>query len=79
MMLPKRKLGTRARGLGHRPRVHGHELQLRPTRETSKEMIALMRTAVERGVTFFDTAEVYGPLTTKSSWARHSLRSASKW
>jgi aryl-alcohol dehydrogenase-like predicted oxidoreductase len=25
------------------------------------EMIALMRTAVERGVTFFDTAEVYGP------------------
>src|SRR6516225_7928233 len=27
------------------------------------EMIALLRTAVERGVTFFDTAEVYGPLT----------------
>jgi len=27
-----------------------------------KEMIALIRTAVERGVTFFDTAEVYGPL-----------------
>jgi len=25
------------------------------------EMIALFRTAVERGVTFFDTAEVYGP------------------
>jgi aryl-alcohol dehydrogenase-like predicted oxidoreductase len=25
------------------------------------EMIALVRTAVERGVTFFDTAEVYGP------------------
>jgi aryl-alcohol dehydrogenase-like predicted oxidoreductase len=25
------------------------------------EMIALLRTAVERGVTFFDTAEVYGP------------------
>jgi aryl-alcohol dehydrogenase-like predicted oxidoreductase len=28
-----------------------------------KEMIALLRTAVERGVTFFDTAEVYGPFT----------------
>jgi aryl-alcohol dehydrogenase-like predicted oxidoreductase len=28
-----------------------------------QEMIALMRTAVERGVTFFDTAEVYGPFT----------------
>jgi aryl-alcohol dehydrogenase-like predicted oxidoreductase len=26
-------------------------------------MIALVRTAVERGVTFFDTAEVYGPFT----------------
>ena len=26
-----------------------------------QEMIALIRTAVERGVTFFDTAEVYGP------------------
>lgn len=25
------------------------------------DMIALLRTAVERGVTFFDTAEVYGP------------------
>ena len=28
-----------------------------------REMIALLRAAVERGVTFFDTAEVYGPLT----------------
>ncbi|MGA2284451.1 MAG: aldo/keto reductase [Candidatus Dormibacteria bacterium] len=27
------------------------------------EMIALIRAAVERGVTFFDTAEVYGPFT----------------
>ena len=26
-----------------------------------KEMIALLRAAVERGITFFDTAEVYGP------------------
>lgn len=28
-----------------------------------KEMISLLRTAVERGITFFDTAEVYGPFT----------------
>src|SRR4026209_1774894 len=28
-----------------------------------QQMIALIRTAVERGVTFFDTAEVYGPFT----------------
>jgi aryl-alcohol dehydrogenase-like predicted oxidoreductase len=31
-----------------------------PTRE---EGVALIRAAVERGVTFFDTAEVYGPFT----------------
>ena len=28
-----------------------------------QEMIALIRSAVEQGVTFFDTAEVYGPFT----------------
>jgi aryl-alcohol dehydrogenase-like predicted oxidoreductase len=28
-----------------------------------REMISLIRTAVERGITFFDTAEVYGPFT----------------
>src|SRR5438874_5759248 len=28
-----------------------------------KEMMSLIRSAVERGVTFFDTAEVYGPFT----------------
>jgi hypothetical protein len=28
-----------------------------------QEMIALIRAAVERGITFFDTAEVYGPFT----------------
>ena len=28
-----------------------------------QEMISLLRAAVERGITFFDTAEVYGPFT----------------
>jgi len=28
-----------------------------------QEMIALLRSAVDRGITFFDTAEVYGPFT----------------
>jgi aryl-alcohol dehydrogenase-like predicted oxidoreductase len=37
-----------------------HHRGLAPDRN---EMIALIRTAVERGVTFFDTAEVYGPFT----------------
>src|SRR5579862_8044612 len=27
-----------------------------------QEMVALLHAAVDRGVTFFDTAEVYGPL-----------------
>jgi len=31
-----------------------------------KEMISLIRTAVDRGVTFFDTAEVYGPFTNEA-------------
>jgi len=31
-----------------------------------QEMISLLRTAVERDVTFFDTAEVYGPFTNEA-------------
>jgi aryl-alcohol dehydrogenase-like predicted oxidoreductase len=31
--------------------------------ENRQEMIALIRAAVERGISFFDTAEVYGPFT----------------
>jgi aryl-alcohol dehydrogenase-like predicted oxidoreductase len=55
---------------------------------TKDESIALIRHAVHRGVTFFDTAEVYGPLTnircghaglrpTASSKRARSLASAS--
>ena len=33
------------------------------TPKSKQEMITLIRSAVERGVTFFDTAEVYGPFT----------------
>jgi aryl-alcohol dehydrogenase-like predicted oxidoreductase len=31
-----------------------------------KEMVSLLHAAVERGVTFFDTAEVYGPFTNEA-------------
>src|SRR5512136_1208368 len=31
-----------------------------------QEMISLIRSAVDRGVTFFDTAEVYGPFTNEN-------------
>ncbi len=59
-MLGKRKLGQGLEvselGLG----CMGMSFSYGPSPAKS-EMIALMRAAVERGVTFFDTAEVYGP------------------
>jgi len=59
--MQKRKLGTSGLevssiGLG----CMGMSFGLGPAAD-STEMIALMRKAVELGVTFFDTAEVYGP------------------
>ncbi len=36
------------------------------TPKDKPEMIRLLRSAVEKGVTFFDTAEVYGPLTNET-------------
>jgi aryl-alcohol dehydrogenase-like predicted oxidoreductase len=61
--MPTRKLGSSglevsALGLG----CMGMSFGLGPAAD-KKEMIALMRNAVEMGVTFFDTAEVYGPFT----------------
>ncbi|MRD72952.1 aldo/keto reductase [Rhodocyclus tenuis] len=58
--MPKRKLGTlevSAIGLGCMTMNGG---QYNPPKDT-QEMIALIHQAVERGVTYFDTAEVYGP------------------
>jgi aryl-alcohol dehydrogenase-like predicted oxidoreductase len=57
----KRRLGTStlevsAIGLG----CMGMSWSYGPPKD-KQEMISLLRTAVERGVTFFDTAEVYGP------------------
>lgn len=37
-----------------------------------QEMIALIRKAYDRGVTFFDTAEVYGPYTSEE-WVGEAL------
>jgi aryl-alcohol dehydrogenase-like predicted oxidoreductase len=59
--MKKRKLGLRnlevsAIGLG----CMGMSFGYGPPKE-KQEMIALIRAAVERGVTFFDTAEGYGP------------------
>ena len=45
-----------------------------------QEMIALIRTAVERGVTFFDTAEsLRSHSPTKNWWAKRSRHSAARW
>ncbi|HEU4711771.1 MAG TPA: aldo/keto reductase [Pyrinomonadaceae bacterium] len=59
--MQKRKLGSlevSALGLGCMGMSSGYG----PPKD-KQEMISLMRTAVERGITFFDTAEVYGPFT----------------
>jgi len=59
--MQKRKLGksnleVSAIGLG----CMGMSFSYGPPKD-KQEMTSLLRTAVERGVTFFDTAEVYGP------------------
>ncbi len=41
--------------------MHGDERNTYGPAHDKQEMISLIRTAVERGVNFFDTAEVYGP------------------
>ena len=41
-----------------------------------KQGIKLIRAAVERGVTLFDTAEVYGPFTNETLVGEASSRSA---
>jgi aryl-alcohol dehydrogenase-like predicted oxidoreductase len=61
--MQKRKLGksnleVSAIGLG----CMGMSFNLGPAMD-KKDGISLIRAAVERGVTFFDTAEVYGPFT----------------
>jgi len=56
--LGKSNLEVSALGLGCMSMTGGYSRT--PDRQ---EMIDLVRTAVERGVTFFDTAQVYGPFT----------------
>ncbi len=51
-------LGVSVLGLG----CMGMSFGYGPAAE-KKEMISLIRSAVEKGITFFDTAEVYGPFT----------------
>ena len=56
--LGRSDLEVSALGLGCMGMSYGYG----PAADT-REMISLIRSAVERGVTFFDTAEAYGPFT----------------
>ncbi len=59
--LGKSKLEVSALGLG----CMGMSFSYPPFPDR-QEMIALIRAAFERGITFFDTAEVYGPFTNEA-------------
>jgi aryl-alcohol dehydrogenase-like predicted oxidoreductase len=64
--MKKRKLGksgleVSAIGLG----CMGMSFSYGPPKD-KQEMISLIRAAVDRGITFFDTAEVYGPYTNEA-------------
>jgi aryl-alcohol dehydrogenase-like predicted oxidoreductase len=50
----------------------------RGTKVSKQAGIDLIRGAFERGVAFFDTAELYGPLPTKRSSVRPSVRSVTR-
>ena len=74
MVSARRKLGTlevSALGLGCMVMsgIYGppRDKQLKD----KQEMIRLIRAAVDRGLTFFDSAEIYGPLTNEElPWAK---------
>src|SRR5919108_3839085 len=59
--LGKSGLEVSALGLG----CMGMSFAYGPAPDT-KEMISLLRSAVDRGITFFDTAEAYGPYTNEA-------------
>ena len=83
--MKKRKLGksnleVSALGLG----CMGMSWSYGPPKD-KQQMISLIRAAVERGVTFFDTAEVYGPYTNEELGGdalapfRHQVKIATKF
>ena len=89
MTITQRQLGTDLdRRLRPRPRLHGHVRVLRPADEA--EAVATIHRALDLGVTFLDTADMYGPLhqrgagrpghrrraATRSCWPPSSATSA---
>src|SRR5438309_2435823 len=78
--LGKSNLEVSALGLG----CMGMSWSYGPPKD-KQQMISLIRAAVERGVTFFDTAEVYGPYTNEKLVGealgpfRHQVKIATKF
>jgi aryl-alcohol dehydrogenase-like predicted oxidoreductase len=75
----KRKLGksnleVSAVGLG----CMGMSFSYGPPKD-KKEMTELLHSAVERGITFFDTAEVYGPFLNEELVGEGLRRFTAKW
>jgi hypothetical protein len=76
--MQKRKLGKRGLevseiGFG----CMGMSFGFGPPKD-KQEMVKLLHACVDRGVTFFDTAEVYGLSSMKNSSAKALLRSATR-
>ena len=69
-LLGKSSLEVSALGLGCMGLSYGYGAAAE-----RQDAINLIRAAHERGVTFFDTAEAYGPASTRKSWARRWNRS----
>ena len=74
--MQKRKLGksgpeVSAIGMG----CMGMSFSYGPPKD-KQEMILLLRAAVDRGITFFDTAEVYGPFTNEELCGRGACTGA---
>jgi len=72
--MQKRKLGksgleVSALGLG----CMGMSFSYGPPKDR-QEMTSLLRLAMDHGITFFDTAEVYGPFTNEELVEKLSLR-----
>src|SRR6185436_16911417 len=71
-MLPTRTLGTQgltvsALGLGLMGMTQSYGT---PEERDERESIATIKRAIELGVTFFDTAEAYGPYANEELFAR---------
>lgn len=77
--MKKRTLGNSglevsAIGLGCMGMSHGYS----PASEKS-EAISLIHAAIDRGVTFFDTAEVYGPYTNEELVGEALAHTRERW